>query len=225
MEGVGGSGLRYALNSHFSIPHSGRVLDSTHTHTHTHARTHAHLGQSSFPPISQQSIHIHPPQHLHSSHTHTYTHTAKALSILPFPALPSTPLPSAPLPSAPLPSSCTSSSQASRCHIPSDTEPQCGHWLLNQQTPSLSYQHSSVWPHLPRQESCLYTTPSQLASRDRPRCSDIQPECPREEGEHCTGVSCCGIRLCAQTLDHSSGRLGSPPMDWLQHSRQWEPSG
>ena len=138
------------------------------------------------------------------------------------------PLPSPHIPqliSAPLPSPSISSSQANRCHIPSDTEPQCRHWLLNQQTPSLSHQHSSVWPHLPRQESCLYTTPSQLASRDRPRCSDIQPECPREEGEHCTGVSCCGIRLCAQTLNHSSGRLGSPPMDWLQHSRQWEPSG
>ena len=195
MEGVGGSGLRYAPNSHFSIPHSGRVLSSEQTHTH------------------MVSLH----SHQFHSNPFTYTfpstctpHTAKALSTLPSPSLPSP---------------CISSSQANRCHIPSDTEPQCGHWLLNQQTPSLSHQHSSVRPHLPRQDPCLYTTPSQLASRDRPRCSDIQPQCPREEGEHCTGVSCCGIRLCAQTLNHSSRRLGSPPMDWLQHSQQWEPSG
>ena len=93
-----------------------------------------------------------------------------------------------PTPPTPLPLH-TPPPQANRCYFPCDTEPLCGHWLLNQQTSSSCHQHSTAWTHLPGQDPCLHSASTQLAPRSRQECSDIQPQRPWEEGEHCPGVS------------------------------------
>ena len=93
MEGVGGSGLRYALNSHFSIPHSGRVLSSEHTHT-----------WSVFILINSTVIHSHTPSPALALLTHTLTllKPSQPYPSLPSPLLPSPLLPSPHHPSPPL---------------------------------------------------------------------------------------------------------------------------